>query len=56
MSSYHTPDTSDKGDDETWLEYWDRKADEAHGDDCDCLHHRLRARGIGDRPLFGGLR
>ena len=48
VSRYSFPDTSDKRDDENWIEYWDRKADERHGPDCDCLHHRLRNLGIGD--------
>ena len=46
--SYRKPDTTDKRDDESWLAYWDRKADERHGKDCQCLHHRLRNVGIGD--------
>lgn len=50
MSRYTFPDTSDKDPDESWLQYWDRKADERHGAGCDCLHHRLRALGIGDNP------
>ena len=50
MTRYHPPDTSDKRDDESYLQYWDRKADEAHGEDCNCPHHRLRSLGIGDDP------
>lgn len=48
VARYRGPDTSDKREDESWLEYWDRKADERHGADCQCSHHRLRALGIGD--------
>ena len=33
---YHGPDTSDKRDDECWVEYWDRKRRERHGDNCGC--------------------
>ena len=31
---YRGPDTSDKRDDECWVEYWDRKRHERHGDNC----------------------
>lgn len=37
MSAYSSPDTSDKRDDENWIQYWDRKRHERHGDDCKCL-------------------
>lgn len=30
------PDTSDKRGDECWIEYWDRKRRERHGEDCFC--------------------
>ena len=50
MTSYRRPDTSDKREDESWVEYWDRKADERHGHGCECLYHRLRRLGIGDHP------
>ena len=39
---YHRPDTSDRDPDETWQEYWDRKMDERHGEDCKCLVHQIR--------------
>lgn len=35
-SKYHSPDTSDKREDECWVEYWDRKRHERHGPDCQC--------------------
>ena len=34
---YRGPDTSDKRDDECWVEYWDRKRHERHGPDCNCV-------------------
>jgi hypothetical protein len=34
---YTRPDTSDRLDDESWTEYWDRKRHEMHGPDCGCL-------------------
>lgn len=34
---YTRPDTSDRLDDESWTEYWDRKRHEMHGDNCGCL-------------------
>lgn len=34
---YHFPDTSDKRDDECWVDYWDRKRHERHGPDCQCV-------------------
>lgn len=30
-------DTSDKEDDESWCDYWDRKREERHGPDCSCI-------------------
>jgi hypothetical protein len=33
---YSSPDTSDKRDDECWVEYWDRKRHERHGENCGC--------------------
>ena len=33
-SRYRGPDLSDKRDDECWVEYWDRKRRERHGDNC----------------------
>lgn len=36
VSRYKGPDTSDKRDDECWVEYWDRKRRERHGEDCKC--------------------
>jgi hypothetical protein len=50
MSRYYPPDTSDKLPEESWLEYWDRKADERHPEGCQCPHHLLRSMGIGDDP------
>jgi hypothetical protein len=37
VSAYSLPDTSDKKPDENWLQYWDRKRHERHGDNCGCL-------------------
>lgn len=38
MSEYRSfPDTSDKSDDECWVDYWDRKRHERHGEDCQCV-------------------
>ncbi|HUB39068.1 MAG TPA: hypothetical protein VMA72_09470 [Streptosporangiaceae bacterium] len=37
VTPYSFPSTSDKGDDETWVSYWDRKRIEVHGDSCSCL-------------------
>lgn len=34
---YTGPDTSDKREDECWVEYWDRKRRERHGDNCGCV-------------------
>lgn len=34
---HNFPDTSDKQDDEDWVEYWDRKRHERHGDNCPCI-------------------
>lgn len=34
---YSRPDTSDRTNDESWTEYWDRKRHERHGPDCGCL-------------------
>jgi hypothetical protein len=51
VSRYHPPDTSDKRDDESYLEYWDRRRAEMHGPDCDCVVCRLAAWGIGDEGL-----
>jgi hypothetical protein len=34
---YARPDTSDKTDEETWSEYWDRKRIERHGTNCQCV-------------------
>lgn len=39
---YRGPDTSDKRQDETWQQYWDRKMDERHGEDCECMLHQMR--------------
>jgi hypothetical protein len=39
---YRGPDTSDRCEDETWTEYWDRKMDERHGEDCHCHLHEMR--------------
>lgn len=39
---YKGPDTSDRLDTETWTEYWDRKMDERHGEDCNCMVHQMR--------------
>lgn len=36
LSRYSSPDTSDKRDDECWVEYWDRKRHERHGPACVC--------------------
>ena len=41
---YTYPDTSDKRDDECWVDYWDRKRHERHGPACICqlcLRERL---------------
>lgn len=34
---YAKPDVSDKTDEETWSEYWDRKRHERHGENCGCV-------------------
>lgn len=39
---YSGPDTSDRLETETWTEYWDRKMDERHGEDCQCAIHQMR--------------
>ena len=36
MVGYKKPDTSDKLPDENWIEYWDRKRHELHGENCGC--------------------
>ena len=46
---YRAPDTSDKLPEETWQEYWDRKMDERHGEDCECILHPMR-RILADHP------
>lgn len=37
MSRYTQPDTSDKEPGESWVEYWDRKREERHGPECQCV-------------------
>ncbi|MGH7238522.1 MAG: hypothetical protein ACREHG_00495 [Candidatus Saccharimonadales bacterium] len=39
---YHAPDTSDRDPDETWQQYWDRKMDERHDGNCECMLHQMR--------------
>lgn len=34
--------------DETWKEFWDRRADEIHGAGCKCLYHQIRARDLAE--------
>lgn len=47
---YQSPDTSDKLEEESWIQYWDRKRIELHGTKCGCLVCRLANLGIGDEP------
>jgi hypothetical protein len=37
QTRFSGPDTSDKRDDECWVEYWDRKRHERHGKNCHCV-------------------
>jgi hypothetical protein len=37
VASFHGIDVSDKTDDETWIEYWDRRRHDIHGPDCECI-------------------
>ena len=50
---YTFPDTSDKLEEESWLQYWDRKRIERHGTECNCNVCALARMGIGDEPLPG---
>lgn len=58
MSAYSTPDTSDKRDDENWIQYWDRKRHERHGDGCQCLlcNNETLLRSLGQSILPPDLR
>ena len=46
--SEHRPDTSDKRDDECWIEYWNRKRRERHGDNCGCVVCEFDRHGLFD--------